>query len=194
MMQQNALIVFTRRAELGKVKTRIAATLGNDKALEIYVQLLHYTQQICKEINASVQVFTTGNGSDELWNGFAIHEQREGDLGERMQQAFATVLALGYENIVIIGSDCLQLTSTIINNAFEKLHNHDTVIGAAEDGGYYLLGMKKIHALLFANKQWGTNTVYAATMQNIRQLQLSCYQLPMLNDVDEAADVPSEWL
>ncbi len=193
-MQQQALIVFTRRPELGKVKTRIAATIGQAKALTIYTKLLAHTQQIVSTLTCKVFVFTTGMGTNILWNGFTINEQSEGGLGERMQHAFEELFKMGYTKVAIIGSDCLELTATLIENTFKQLDKYDVVIGPAADGGYYLLAIKKMYQPLFINKQWGTNTVYANTVSDIEKLNLTMCCLPILNDVDEIEDVPEEWL
>lgn len=196
-MKQQALIIFVRRPEKGKVKTRLAASLGDDAALSIYHKLLHHTLEITTSTNADKVVFYAGEIEEkDIWqrDGYAKRQQAEGDLGQRMSAAFDAVLGAGYSKVCIVGSDCFELTPQIIEDAFCCLDESDVVIGPAHDGGYYLLGMKTLHPQLFLGKAWSTATVFEDTMQTARQLNLTVKQLPLLRDVDEAADVPRDWL
>lgn len=187
----DALILFVRNPELGKVKTRLAATVGQEAALRIYRQLLQHTLHITQSLPARKYVFYAGAvPQSDSWQaaGYRQRLQSEGDLGEKMRRAFETVFGDGCQQAVIIGSDCPELTSPIVALAFEQLRHHDVVIGPAEDGGYYLLGMKMVHPALFAGMQWSTATVYDATMRSIRQLGLDAYILPRLADIDTEED------
>jgi len=186
------LMVFVRNAVLGKVKTRLAATMGEQKALEIYLSLLHYTRHISREISAQKVVYYSDKVEEnDVWfkEGFQQKLQSGIDLGERMKNAFQEQFDAGFSKIIIVGSDCLELTSTIIENAFSILDSKDVVLGPAADGGYYLLGMKKTHPSFFENKLWGSSTVMAATLQNIKDEKLSFELLPILNDIDEEKDL-----
>lgn len=194
---KQALIVFIRKPELGKVKTRLAATLGNEKALAIYKKLLQHTQHIVTATGIDSFIFY----ADELvandnWDfaNFYKQLQTNGDLGIKMKTAFETVFAKGYLQVVIIGSDCYELNAEIIVEAFIALENNDVVIGKAVDGGYYLLGMQQLFSFLFKNKQWSTNSVATDTLQDCFTNNLSVFELPVLNDVDEEKDVPEGWL
>ena len=190
MNSQEAIIIFTRNPELGKVKSRLAKTIGNEKALLVYKELLLHTKNIALQIQTNRFVFYSENiVENDFWdnNSFQKELQIGGDLGERMSNAFQFVFNLGYEKAVIIGSDLFDLEPDHINEAFQKLHNHDIVIGPAEDGGYYLLGMKKLYKPLFQNKIWGTSTVLASTLQDCQNLKI--YQLETLNDIDTAEDL-----
>ncbi len=190
-MTSKVLMVFVRNAVLGKVKTRLAATMGEQKALEIYLNLLLYTRNITKEISAQKVVYYSDKlEENDAWlsEGFEQKIQRGSDLGERMKNAFQEQFAAGFSKVIIIGSDCLELTSDIIENAFSILDYKDVVLGPAADGGYYLLGMKKLHPSLFGNKIWGCDTVMAATIQDIINDELSFELLPILNDIDEERD------
>ena len=194
---RQALIIFVRKPELGKVKTRLAAALGNEAALEIYESLLLHTLKITKPVPADKYVFYTGGIElNDIWSeeGFCKFEQTGNDLGERMYHAFGLLFSKGYRNISIIGSDCYDLNTEIIEAAFEKLENNDLVIGPAVDGGFYLLGLKQLDPVLFLKRTWSTNTVYAETIQLAEKLKLSAGNLPVLNDVDEVADVPAHLL
>lgn len=181
---KKALIIFVRPPEWGKVKTRLAAQIGNDAALLIYKKLLAHTKSIALGTNADVFVFATEKLNDDYWKEFSISVQKGATLGDKMLDAFETVLNKGYHKIVIIGSDCPELTVAQVEQAFDKLATHDMVIGPAKDGGYYLLGMKKLFASVFFNKAWSTASVFADTVNDIKNSGLSFAQLPLLTDVD----------
>jgi rSAM/selenodomain-associated transferase 1 len=191
---QDALIVFVRKPELGGVKTRLAKEVGAHQALAIYEKLLRHTFEIIQSLPCDKYTFVSGEGITTFWDGYSCIQQKGDDLGARMHNAFDVLFKKGYHNLVIIGSDCLQLTTALLQQAFAQLQEHDVVIGPATDGGYYLLGMKQLHTQLFRNKSWSTATVYHHTVQDINEAHLKLFQLPMLSDVDEAADVPAEWL
>ena len=187
-----AIIIFVRNPEKGKVKTRLAATVGDDKALEIYLQLLEHTAAITKGLpDISRYVFySDAIGYKDRWSDGAYYKmiQEKGDLGRKMYAAFEKVFSSGHTQVLIIGSDCPGLTTEGLISAFESLSRHDVVIGPANDGGYYLLGLKEIREDFFLNKEWSTNSVYKATLEDIRALRLSCCCLPELVDVDTEED------
>lgn len=192
-----AIIVFIRKPELGKVKTRLAATVGNEKALEIYIKLLQHTNKILTATGIDIFVFyTEAIDENDNWQqpNFKKFIQAHGDLGVKIKKAFETVFSKGYNQVFIIGSDCYELTTNILLEAFEGLQTKEVVIGKAVDGGYYLLGMKELHSFLFDNKEWSTSTIATDTLNDCEQHNLSVFQLPILNDVDEEKDVPKEWL
>jgi rSAM/selenodomain-associated transferase 1 len=188
---KTALIIFVRKPELGKVKTRLAATLGDDKALEIYKELLQHTSDIALKTSADKFVFYFNKiEKEDIWdeNNFIKKLQSDADLGIKMQDAFSQIFEQGYEKVVIIGSDCFELTNEIISNAFEQLDTNDVVIGPANDGGYYLLGMKKLYPQLFENKQWSTAAVYQQTIADFEKAHIKYHALVTLTDVDTEED------
>lgn len=196
MQNKKALLLFTKNPELGKVKTRLAKTIGDEKALSIYKMLLNHTQDIVTPVNADKFVFYSDAITiDDQWNTSSFNKklQKGSDLGERMANAFEEVFSLGYQSVCIIGSDCYELHSEIIENAFLKLEKFDCVIGPTFDGGYYLLGMNTWQETLFQYKTWSTESVYSETIQDFENLQLSYYNLPKLSDIDEEKDLPQHW-
>ena len=167
---KNALLIFTRNPELGKCKTRLAATIGDESALEIYKFLVQHTANVAKDVNADKFVYYSEKlRENDIWDPAVFRKklQHGEDLGIRMEHAFAEIFALGYERAIIIGSDLYDITSQDINKAFAQLMTHNFVIGPAEDGGYYLLGMKTIHPEIFKDKAWGTETVLKATLADL---------------------------
>lgn len=189
------LIIFVKNAELGKVKTRLAATVGNEVALAVYFQLLNKTRVVAKAVETDKVVYFSDHIEESgMWQGDTFKKalQSKGDLGDRMKNAFKDAFDQGYQRVCIIGSDCMEISTEIISRAFDRLLNHDTVIGPSEDGGYYLLGMRKFTAALFENKTWSTDHVCSATRDDIGRLGLSRADLPTLNDVDTEKDL-GDW-
>lgn len=194
--KNNALIIFIRRPISGKVKTRLAKTLGNEKAVAVYKKLLQHTREITTNIDAKRMLYyADAIDKDDEWNATMYHKElQQGDnLGQRMSSAFHYCFEKGYEKVLIIGSDCYQLTSAIIEEAYEILENSDVVAGPASDGGYYLLGMKTYQPELLELDKWSTDTVLAKTLAHCEKLALEYAMLPVLNDVDEASDIDFEY-
>lgn len=193
---KNLLIIFYRNPELGKVKTRLAATVGDAKALAIYLALTTHTRMISESLSMDKIVFYSHHvDTEDNWSNahYLKQVQHGNDLGERMRNAFQYGFQSGYDSICIIGTDCFELTSNILCNAFERLLSNDTVIGPAHDGGYYLLGMKTIYPEFFSNKIWSTDTICELTLSDIKKRDLSYELLPTLHDVDEEKDLPPVW-
>ena len=118
---------------------------------------------------------------------FQKHQQVGEDLGIRMLHAFKNGFKAGYEKVMIIGSDLYDLTAETIENAFIALENNEVVIGPAEDGGYYLLGMNSLEEKVFKNKDWGTETVRKDTLEDLKDKKV--FLLGELNDVDVFEDI-----
>ena len=187
----DALIIFVRNPELGKVKTRLAQTIGQEKALNIYKQLLQHTLDITKNLAVDKYVFYTDKIPEkDMWKDAGYYRllQKDAGLGEKMHHSFKILFEKKYRKVVIVGSDCIELTEDIILNAFHSLQDHDAVIGPANDGGYYLLGMKKLYPDFFINKKWSTEDVYETTIKDFNKLELKYFMLPVLIDVDTEQD------
>ena len=193
-MKDDLLIIFVRNPELGKVKTRLAATLGPEKALAIYVALLNRTHAITKNLPCTKIVYYGDYLNEaDIWADDLYHKklQQGQDLGERMQQAFTSGFKAGYARICIIGSDCYELTAEIIQAGFAALTTHDLVVGPATDGGYYLLGMPKLYPEFFADINWSTAMVLKQTLEIARNKNLPFILLPQLSDIDQEKDLIS---
>ena len=188
---KKAIIIFVRNPELGKVKTRLAKEIGDEKALEVYTELLQHTHAITSHLDCDRFVFYTDYiNENDLWNESFEKRLQEGkNLGDRMLLAFFELFQQGYSKIVIVGSDCPELTSFIIEDAYDKLDSSDVVIGPSTDGGYYLLGLTKLIPPLFAHKQWSTDTVLEDTINDIALLRKSYSLLTELTDIDTADDL-----
>lgn len=191
-MNKQLLMIFIKNPKLGKVKTRLAATIGDKEALGIYNQLLKHTRDISLELPYDKAVFYSDFiDTDDGWHPSIYNKfvQEGKDLGQRMLNAFKQGFEAGYESICIIGSDCFELTADMINKAFSELKRHEIVIGPSMDGGYYLLGMNKLHEVLFVDKDWSTQTVMMDTVKDIEKNKLHAKLLGVLSDVDKEEDL-----
>lgn len=190
MKNNKLLLIFTRNPELGKVKTRLAKTVGDETALKIYIFLLQKTREVSLKVSSDKAIYYSVKiRENDIWdtNSYQKHLQMGDDLGFRMQHAFQQSFKDGYQKVVIIGSDLYDLTPEIIENSFIQLDTSDVVLGPAKDGGYYLLGMKKLHPTIFQNKEWGTATVLKETLEDLKDKKVSL--LEELNDVDVYEDI-----
>ncbi len=190
LKSKNLLLIFTRNPELGKAKTRLAKTVGDETALEIYKFLLEKTCNVSAKVTADKAVYYSVKVRyKDIWdeNSYQKHQQVGEDLGIRMLHAFKNGFDAGYQKVLIIGSDLYDLTSEIIESAFVELDTNDVVIGPAEDGGYYLLGMNSLHTAIFKNKDWGTSSVRKDTLADLKDKKV--HLLQELNDVDVFEDI-----
>jgi hypothetical protein len=184
------LIIFTKNPIEGTVKTRLASSIGNKNAVEVYKKLISHTQNVTKRINCVRQICYGDFINDEdIWGvDFKKKLQKGEDLGARMRNAFEEGFCENFTKIVIIGTDLWELSQEDIEIAFESLENHEVCIGPATDGGYYLLGLKnKIPNGIFDNKQWSTNTVFKDTLEDVKNLKIKI--LEEKNDIDEIDDI-----
>lgn len=168
-MSTNLLMIFARNPVKGKVKTRLASSIGEEQALLVYERLLSQTAALIKLPDSDIQIhYTDFIPESDVFNGDHVSRklQIQGDLGERMSYAFENGFIAGYEKILIIGTDCPEITLKDIILAFDKLTSNDIVIGPALDGGYYLLGLKKHFSKIFRNKKWSTSSVYSDTLMD----------------------------
>ena len=193
---KEALIIFVRKPVLGKVKTRIAASVGDEVAIAIYNKLLRHTHKITSPLSCKKFVFYADAIDDnDLWNdGYQKRLQADGDLGSKMKSAFAYLFNTGYSRICIVGSDCYELTTAIIEQAFYLLNKNEIVLGPAKDGGYYLLGMKDNMKDVFEGIEWSTSEVLQQTLSHIQKNLYTYSMLDELKDMDTINDVPDEWL
>lgn len=184
------LLIFTRNPELGKCKTRLAAKTGNTAALEIYKFLLAHTVSFTKNLGVDKHVYYSEEiWKQDIWDSHAYVKklQQGDDLGQRMTNAFADGFAAGYKKIIIIGSDMYDLTQADLEEAYKKLDQHNFVLGPAQDGGYYLLGMKKMKESLFLNKDWGKDSVLKDTLADLADENYNL--LAVKNDIDHYEDI-----
>lgn len=190
MNKKNLLLIFTKNPVAGKVKTRLARDLGNEKALQVYNFLLQHSMQVTSSLKVEKHVYYSDEvASRDIWDNaeFEKKQQHGSNLGVRMENAFREGFAEGFENIIIIGTDLYDIDSSDLENAFRELEQHDVVIGPAQDGGYYLLGMKSLNSALFKNKDWSTSSVYKDSLRDLEDYKVKV--LNTKNDIDVLDDI-----
>ncbi len=188
---KQVLLIFAKNLVYGEVKTRLAATAGDPMAFDVYKELLEYTFRITRSLAPDKIIFYSGyiDQADTWSSEFKKQIQKGKDLGERIHHAFDHAFTNGYKEVVIIGTDCFELTPAIITEAFSGLKDHDVVIGPANDGGYYLLGMKKMNPGLLQNISWSTEKVLSQTTSFCNDNKLSVLLLEELSDLDNEKDL-----
>jgi rSAM/selenodomain-associated transferase 2/rSAM/selenodomain-associated transferase 1 len=191
------LLIFARLPKAGANKTRLIPALGAENATLVYRQLVDRTlsqaRQLANERGCQATVCYTGGSACQVRAAFGDDltycEQEGSSLGDRLQHATKSAFDAGAKRVVVIGTDCPSLTSSDLTNAFEQLDVHDIVIGPAQDGGYYLIGLNAERASLFADIDWSTSQVLEQTLHKTREPGLSVHQLRMLPDVDYPEDL-----
>jgi rSAM/selenodomain-associated transferase 1 len=194
----SAILVFVRAPEIGRVKTRLAASLGAEGALRVYRRLAEHTVREARAAGAELRIhFTPADREAEVraWlrDGALYLPQSAGDLGARMEAAFRAAFGAGAERVVIIGSDLPDLSAALLRRALAALETHPAVLGPARDGGYYLLGMRTMIPGIFTGIPWSTPEVLAHTLARLRAAGIEPALLEPLSDVDEADDLPAGW-
>ncbi len=182
----HAIITFIKNPVLGKVKTRLAKTIGDEAALAAYKQLLNHTRSVVIQSEAKAYLFYDQQiqKDDFLEKDFHKKLQHPGDLGARINHAFNEVFQNNHTKVLIIGSDCPDINPEIISEAFASLDEHDFCIGPTEDQGYYLLGMKEMQSFPFEGISWSTEKVLSQTKDKIKGQNKTCAILKELYDVD----------
>ena len=175
---------------MGKVKTRLAATVGDEKSLRIYKALLTHTRAVALQVRAHRYLFYGDyiNEKDDWDPAFFTKRLQKGkDIGERMAHAFSETLKT-HDRVILVGGDIPELSPAILEEALTGLFSADFVIGPARDGGYYLLGMRAFEPSIFQDISWSTPSVFEQTIQDIKSLGKTCQLLPRLSDVDYEED------
>ncbi len=188
-MGKELLIVFVRNLIPGRVKTRLAKSIGNELAINVYKKLLQHTDKVISQTKSDLWIFY----SEFIPETSLIKTSNESfvqvgsDLGEKMYDAFEKGFDKGYDKIVLIGSDLFELQTSHINAAFKLLGEHDFVIGPAKDGGYYLIGQLRPHDRIFKDKSWGEASVLEHTLNDLKDETV--FLLEALNDIDTIEDL-----
>lgn len=192
------LIIFTRYPEPGKVKTRLIPALGEAGAAELHRQMTIHTLRLAKQLARRhlmrIEVHFDGANEPRLRQSFGAdfryRGQGEGDLGERLRRAFWGAFQQGMNRVIIIGTDCPGISVDLIARAFNELQNCDLVLGPAQDGGYYLIGLRTAIPQLFAEIPWGTAEVLEKTLKAAAAQSLATVMLETLADIDRPEDLP----
>jgi uncharacterized protein len=191
------LIVFARAPVLGRVKTRLAASIGAERALAVHRRLFATTLALAESVavdhrelrlHADDPAAFDATAAPLADRGWRVGPQRGDDLGARMNEALTCALADG-ERPVLIGSDCPSLRADDLRAAFAALPDHDAVFAPAEDGGYALVGIARPLPSLFDAVPWGTAEVMGVTRARIDAQGLRVAVLRTVWDIDVEADL-----
>ncbi len=195
---RDELCIFTRYPAPGKTKTRLIPVLGPKGSAALQRKMTEHTLSETRKFLNSSKVFVEirfEGGNRYLmahWFGpeLCYRPQGRGHLGTRMNRAFKKAFNAGMARVVLVGTDCPNLTADILRAAFVALKNHDLVLGPASDGGYYLIGLRRAIPELFEDIPWGTAMVLDRTRQIATALKLTVKLLQTLDDVDRPEDLP----
>lgn len=200
-LHQTALVIFAKAPIPGQVKTRLCPPLTPDEAATLHGSFVLDTLERTKLAATTLKLpcdryLACAPSSTHVF--FKIMEERHGvkvidqvgeDLGARMHQAFETIFARGYRHVLIIGTDVPTVPLDHLKQALTKLEQHDLVLGPAQDGGYYLVGIKQPHPTLFRDIPWSTDQVLKLTQDKAATLGLKAALLELWRDVDTIADL-----
>lgn len=190
--------LMAKYPRIGQVKTRLARQTNRKAAVRVYLSLL---ENVLKNTSPEESdryrlgcFIEPSNMTEQFAKRYPslafYHPQQQGNLGQRMQDALRVLLHdEGANSALLIGADIPQLSRSHLRLAFEALNDHDLVIGPTDDGGYYLIGMKKVEPSAFKNIDWGTSSVLPQTLKAVDKSNLSCIQLETLSDLDTISDL-----
>jgi uncharacterized protein len=201
-VENNKLLVFAKLPEPGKVKTRLAEDLGDVRAAEIYSYI---ARDIISRVSKSSTYETViyydppdKKNDVAIWlkdcaqtDSERLIPQEGSSLGERILGAFESIFSSGAMSAVIIGTDCTDVTAKMIEETFGELSEYDAVLGPAEDGGYYLLGLNCLRPELFQDIDWSTDIVLEQTLSRLNKLGLNYKLRETLRDIDNLNDLNS---
>jgi uncharacterized protein len=195
-MPDKKIIFFAKYPQIGKVKTRLASTIGRNKAFAVYNLLLKQNWDILESVKIPKVIEYTPSGTLNMMKTMfpQVNEfsQQKGDnIGTRMAHAFQKLFSAGTDQVILLGSDLADLSKELILTAFEQLELNDVVLGPSSDGGYYLIGFNKgsFKKEIFYGINWSTDQVCFQTLEKIRKYGLSIYTLPERNDIDTFDDI-----
>jgi rSAM/selenodomain-associated transferase 1 len=195
-LNDRCILFFVRNPERGEVKTRLAATLGQNVARDLYCCFILDMLSALQRAGFPVIIcYYPEDALDHLkgivGEGYAFQPQYGEDLGERMKNGMMDSFAQGLDRAIVIGSDIPDLPGAFIQESFAALETYDSVIGPAFDGGYYLIGFKQVSFLpeAFQGIEWGTDTVLTRTLSILGANERTAYLLPPLRDMDTVEDL-----
>ena len=198
--QGKALIVFLRYPRPGKVKSRLAAKLGEHRAAEVYEKLVRRTLGVATDFKRSktdlhiFAFFTPADRKEQLEESFPgpwkFVPQRGSHIGERMDLAIRQTLSSGYKQVVLVGTDIVNLENLDFQQAFEDLEHGFAVLNPATDGGFYLIGLNRPCPSALAPKEWGTADVFRRTRDLLEKAGFRVQVNRQRQDIDRPEDIP----
>jgi uncharacterized protein len=204
MPARTQLIVMAKAPLPGFAKTRLIPALGADGAAQLAARLLEHTLHEARAaqlgdviLACAPDVTQAAFAAQARQGGVALVAQGEGDLGARMQRQFGRAFAQGAARVIVIGTDAPALDAAMLRRAADALATDDAVLVPAADGGYALIGLRRVLPSLFDAMPWSTSAVMATTRQRLSQAAVQHTELTTVHDIDEPADLvhlPPGWL
>jgi uncharacterized protein len=192
-MPGELLILFTRYPVAGQTKTRLIPALGAEGAAQLQRQMTVHSLAMAQQCRVAVQVCfcggTIGQMRDWLGDGPDYQPQGEGDLGLRMARSFELAFGQGYDRVMIIGTDCPGIDADLVRDGWHRLRQKDLVFGVASDGGYYLVGMRRLIPEIFQDIPWSSELVLSKTLTIVDRLDFTYDLLKTLSDIDRPEDL-----
>jgi rSAM/selenodomain-associated transferase 1 len=193
---RQAVLLFLKAPEKGRVKTRLARTTGRDAALEIYKNFVRDTLAMLKRSGRpTILCFHPAHAEKTLkqWlsGDYLFWPQTGKDLGERMMNALMRAFSENYSRVLLMGTDIPDLPESVIQEAFDALEGHPAVMGPATDGGYYLIGFnrRRFSPRFFRDIAWSTPSAFSQTLNKMNTQGVSCHILPEWRDIDDMDDL-----
>lgn len=195
-------LVFAKAPLPGAAKTRLIPALGAAGAAALAERMLHHTLRECLSAGLGpVELCVAPDVRHAYWREFLplqevrLSDQGGGDLGQRLMRAATRALAAG-DSVLLLGTDCPQLTASRLRAAADALKDFDAVMHPARDGGYTLLGLRRADAALFEGIAWSTDAVARQTAERLARCGMRWLRLETLADIDEPGDLqylPPDW-
>lgn len=196
-MKQTRIVIFAKVPLPGFAKTRLIPALGAQGAADLALRMLDTTlMAACDADIGPVELCVSPAIEDSCWHDISLparvktSSQGAGDLGQRLARAAQRIVAAG-EPLLLIGTDCVEISPALLQQAARRLLQHDAVIYPSADGGYALLGLRQFDPLLFDDIPWSTPQVCQQTIARIQALGWQLAQGETLHDIDEPDDLPS---
>lgn len=191
-MSHNLLIMFIKNSLPGKVKMRLAEDIGPDRALDVYIRMLEHIRKVTGNLPFDKAVYYSDFiETNDVFNAEDYDKllQDGTTQAEKLKNAFAHAFSSGYKRVVIICSDCFELTHSHVVDAFESLREVDSVLGPSSDGGIYLLGMRKYLPVIFESKTFDPENLFLDTLLVLKKNDLTFHLLETLSDIDTYEDL-----
>ncbi len=196
MKNKNALIIIAKYPETGFVKTRLNGFMPDEKILELYKYLLEQTIHKLREIpGVDTYIAYAPEHVEEYFSRFRTGLIRLSayDLGLNMSHSFDVIFRKGYQKAALVGADIQDLSASIILHAFDLLSDNDLVYGPAEDGGYYLVGMRKLIKEVFEDVPWSSDQTLKRSLEQANKAGCTVGYTEILSDIDTIEDVEKLW-
>lgn len=196
MAGRTGVIVMVKYPLAGSVKTRLGRQIGMQNACELYREFVRILLETCRSTGFDIMVschpdHPVSDYRKWLGPGFQYMVQAGPDLGHKMRDAFEQAFSLGYDRVILTGSDLPHLPAATIEEAAQKTGTSDVVIGPALDGGYYLVAMTKDNFFpdMFDDILWSTANVLDITLEKLAAARRSFFLLTAMRDIDTLADL-----